>query len=74
MKKNIEEKIISIKHQINQIKYNSKINPKAKIQVKDKLFSNVHTSFGNFQRKFSKEEIHVRLGLVNSKITILPYD
>ncbi len=74
MLKSATEKINSIKFEIIQIKRNSEINPKAKIQVFDKLYANVHTYFGNIQRNFSKEEVHVRLGLIDSKIVVLPHD
>ncbi|MBP7653913.1 FapA family protein [Candidatus Dependentiae bacterium] len=74
MAKSVSEQIDSVKFEIIQIKRNSEINPRSKIQVYDKLFANVHVLFGNIQRNFSKEEIHVRLGVMDGKIVILPYD
>ncbi len=44
------------------------------VQVNDKLYANTHIFFGNVQRNFSNEEVHVRLGLIDGKIMILTYD
>ena len=74
MYKSVSEKLNTTKFEAIQLKRNSQINTRAKIQVYDKLFANVHTFFGGLQRNFSKEEVHVRLGLIDGKISILSYD
>jgi len=69
-----ENKINNNKNEIQRLKRNIKISGKAKIQVYDKLFANVHTFFGSIQRNFSNEERHLRLGLIDNKISILPFE